>query len=145
MTSESTPDETAAQHHPEPAHPMSPFGVFMGLRFSEVTDEYVRAILDTEPHHLNPTGMIHGGVFIALSDNVATAMANRAHQAIDGDERFMVGIDLHASMISNQPGGTITFEARPVRVGRRVAFIRTTVTGTGDRVLAEVTTTHVPA
>ncbi|MCK9495922.1 MAG: PaaI family thioesterase [Dehalococcoidia bacterium] len=143
MTSDSTNADSGDGE--QPTFPNSPFGEYMGLRITEVTDEVARATVEIQPHHLNPTGMIHGGVFISLSDNVATTMANRAHQAIDGDERFMVGIDLHASMISNQPGGTITFEARPVRVGRRVAFIRTTVTGDGGRLLAEVTTTHVPA
>ena len=139
MTDESSTDT------PETTFPTSPFGNYMGLRFTESTDEVTRAELEVEPHHLNPTGMVHGGVFVSLADNVATAMANRAHRAIDGDERFMVGIDLHASMIANQPGGTLRFEARPIRVGRRVAFIRTTVIGDGDRLLAEVRTTHVPA
>lgn len=138
MTSEPT---SAAQ----PTYPMSPFGDYLGLRFVEVTVERVRATVDIEAHHQNPTGMIHGGVIVGLADNAATAMANTAHQAIDGDDAFMVGIDLHANLISNQRGGTINFEARPIRVGRRVAFIRTTVTGDGGRVLAEVTTTHVPA
>ena len=128
----------------EPNYPMSPFGIYMGLKFIEVTPEAVRATLTIETHHQNPTGMIHGGVLVGLADNAATAMANTAHKAIDGDEAFMVGIDLHANMIANQRGGTITFEARPIRVGRRVAFIRTTVSGDGGRVLAEVTTTHVP-
>jgi len=126
-------------------YPMSPFGEHLGLRFTDVTDEFVRAEVTIEKHHQNPTGMIHGGVLVGLADNAATAMANRAHRAIDGDEAFMVGIDLHANMISNQRDGTVTFEARPIRVGRRVAFIRTTVTGDGGRLLAEVTTTHVPA
>lgn len=138
MTSEPIPAE-------QPAYPMSPFGEYLGLRFLEVTVEYVRATVDIETHHQNPTGMIHGGVLVGLADNAATAMANTAHKAIDGDDAFMVGIDLHANLISNQRGGSIHFEARPVRVGRRVAFIRTTVTGDGGRVLAEVTTTHVPA
>ncbi|MEX2373396.1 MAG: PaaI family thioesterase [Dehalococcoidia bacterium] len=123
----------------------SPFASYLGLRTLEVTDERAVAELTTEPHHLNPTGMIHGGVLLGLADNIATAMANRAHRAIDGDERFMVGIDLHASMLANQPGGTVRFEARPVRAGRRVVFIRTVVTGENGRTLAEVTTTHVPA
>lgn len=124
---------------------VSPFGQFMGLEFTEVADDHLVAALDIQQHHQNPTGAIHGGVFVSLADNVATSMANRAHHALTGEGRFMVGIDLHASMIGNQNGGRIEFEARPVRVGRRVAFIRTVVTGDGGRLLAEVTTTHVPA
>ncbi|MEX2031466.1 MAG: PaaI family thioesterase [Dehalococcoidia bacterium] len=123
----------------------SPFGEFMGLHTLEITDEHVLAELETRPQHLNPTGAIHGGVFIALADNIGTAMANRAHMALTDEVTFMVGIDLHANMMANQPGGTIHFEARPIRVGRRVVFVRTTVTGDNGRKLAEVTTTHVPA
>lgn len=136
-----TPDEIA----PQPPSRESPFGAYLGLRTIEADDEHVVGELVTQPHHLNPTGMVHGGVLLGVADNVATNMANRAHAAIDGDDRFMVGIDLHASMLANQPGGTLRFEARPVRVGRRVAFIRTVVTGDNGRKLCEVTTTHVPA
>ena len=56
----------------------------------------------------------------------------------------MVGVDLHASMLSNQQGGVITARAEPVRVGKRVTVIRTVVTGDEERELAVVTTTHVP-
>jgi len=134
-----------ARHEDPEGYRESPFGEFMGLHTLELTDEHCLAELVTQPHHLNPTGAIHGGVFIALADNVGTAMANRAHMALTDEVKFMVGIDLHANMMSNQQGGTITFEARPIRVGRRVAFIRTTITGDSGRTLAEVTTTHVPA
>lgn len=56
----------------------------------------------------------------------------------------MVGVDLHAVMLSNQQGGTITARATPVRVGKRVTVIRTIIKGTDDNILAEITTTHVP-
>ena len=47
-------------------------------------------------------------------------------------------------MLANQQGGTIRATATPVRVGRRVTVIRTQVWGDDDKLLAEVTTTHVP-
>jgi len=97
-----------------------------------------------EPHHCNPTGNINGGVIISLADNLSTGAANRAYFAKTGEQRFMVGIDLHAVMLANQQGGTIRAIAHPVRVGRRVTVIRTEVRGDDDRLLAEVTTTHVP-
>ena len=56
----------------------------------------------------------------------------------------MVGVDLHAVMPSNQIGGLIHGVATPVRVGRRVTVVRTQVRGDNDKLLAEVTTTHVP-
>ena len=57
----------------------------------------------------------------------------------------MVGIDLHASMLSNQVGGTLVARGEAVRVGRRVTVIRTTISGDDGKLLADVTTTHVPA
>ncbi|MPZ98970.1 MAG: hotdog fold thioesterase [Dehalococcoidia bacterium] len=122
----------------------SPFGNYIGVeRYPSQADRTV-ARLVVEPHHLNPTGAIHGGVLISLADNTATAMANHANvEANEG--RFMVGIDLHAVMLANQQGGEVRAEARVVRQGRRVTVIRTAVTGEGGRVLAEVTTTHIPA
>ncbi len=96
------------------------------------------------PHHCNPTGNINGGVIISLADNISTGAANHAYFDKTGEQKFMVGIDLHAAMLANQQGGTIRGYARPVRVGRRVTVIRTEVLGEDDRLLAVVTTTHVP-
>ncbi len=102
------------------------------------------ATIEIEAHHKNPTGNINGGVIISLADNLATGAANRHWQEKFGEEAFMVGVDLHAVMLGNQLGGKIRAESSPVRVGKRVTVIRTVVSGDEGRVLAEVTTTHVP-
>ena len=101
--------------------------------------------IDIEPHHCNPTGNINGGVLISMADNQSTGAANRAYFEKFGEQRFMVGVDLHAVMLSNQQGGRITALSTPVRVGRRITVVRTEVRGEGDKLLADVTTIHVPA
>jgi len=97
-----------------------------------------------EGYHKNPTGNINGGVIISLADNLSTGVAGDFWSKKFGEQAFMVGVDLHAVMLANQMGGTITARAEPVRVGKRVTVIRTVVTGTDNKVLAEITTTHVP-
>jgi len=104
----------------------------------------VGAVIRIQPHHCNPTGNINGGVIISLADNLSTGAANRAYEAKIGERKFLVGVDLHAVMLANQQGGAIRGVATPVRVGRRITVVRTRVFGDGDRLLAEVTTTHVP-
>ena len=79
-----------------------------------------------------------------LVTDISTGAANRAYEKKTGERKFMVGVDLHAVMLANQQGGTIRGVAIPVRVGRRITVVRTQVWGDGDRLLAEVTTTHVP-
>lgn len=121
------------------------FDQYIGVQDYREQDDAMTAEIRIESHHQNPTGNINGGVIISLADNLSTGAANRAYFEKTGERRFMVGVDLHAVMLANQQGGTIRAISRPVRVGRRVTVIRTEVRGADDRLLAEVTTTHLPA
>ena len=119
------------------------FDKYLGMEFEGEGNEMV-ACIHIQAHHCNPTGNINGGVILSLADNISTGVANRAYFEKTGERRFMVAVDLHAVMLTNQQGGTIRAVSRPVRVGRRITVIRTEVRGESDRVLAEVTSTHVP-
>lgn len=107
-------------------------------------DNFSEAMIEIQDHHMNPTGNINGGVLISLADNLATGVANHHWREKTGREAFLVGVDLHAVMLTNQLGGVIVARSEPVRVGRRVVVIRTKVIGENEKVLAEITTTHVP-
>ena len=119
------------------------FDEYIGMKHHEF-DGAVSASVEVESHHLNPTGNINGGVFLSMADNASTGAANRAYFEKTGERKFMVGVDLHAVMLANQQGGTIRVVSRPVRVGRRITVIRSEILGDSDKVLCEVTTTHVP-
>lgn len=123
----------------------SPLAAHLGFDPTVTTAESAQTRLAIRPEHLNPTGAIHGGTILALADGTATRMANQANAEGPNAGRFMVGVDVHAVMLRNQQGGEIVAESRVVRVGARVTVIRTVVTGTDGKVLAEVTTTHIPA
>ena len=116
------------------------FDEYIGMESRDGSTAYIH----TQDHHLNPTGNINGGVLISLADNLATGVASSCWREKTGEQAFLVGVDLHAVMLTNQLGGTIVAKAEPVRVGRRIVVIRTVISGRDDRVLAEITTTHVP-
>ncbi|MEM6999398.1 MAG: PaaI family thioesterase [Pseudomonadota bacterium] len=116
------------------------FDEFIGVSYQDGDT----ATIDIQSHHCNPTGNINGGVLISIADNLSTGAAGRAYLEKTGEQKFLVGIDLHASMVANQLGGQITAQALPVKVGRRIVVVRTEVTGDNNRLLAVVTTTHVP-
>ena len=119
------------------------FNQYIGMQMLDQADLH-QAFIDIDEHHKNPTGNINGGVIISLADNLATGAANVYWRAKTGEDAFLVGVDLHAVMLTNQMGGRITATSTPVRVGRRIVVIRTVVSGNDDKVLAEITTTHVP-
>jgi 1,4-dihydroxy-2-naphthoyl-CoA hydrolase len=123
----------------------SPLAQWMGFEMRETTAEHTVVRLALRPEHLNPTGAIHAGTMLALADNTATKMAITAQKGSANEGKFMVTVDLHATMLRNQSGGVIEAEAKVVRAGARVTVIRTQVKGEGGKALIEVTTTHIPA
>jgi len=52
---------------------------------------------------------------------------------------------LNANFTGNQKEGTLRAVASFVKKGRTVSVVRTKVFGDNDKLIAEVTTTHVPA
>lgn len=126
--------------------PLSPFADLLGMAVAEVDADHVVLAMTAEASHANRAGFVHGGALVSLADTAATVLANyRPEDGTDEVPPFLVSIDLHAVMVGNQRGGSVRAEARVVRHGRRVTVIRTRVLGEDDRLMAEVTTTHVPS
>ena len=94
---------------------------------------------------LNPFGTIHAGAMLWLADVTATVLAIGNTRIGEKGQGFPLAINLNANLLGNQRGGEIRAEARFVRQGKRVTVVRTLVTGDNGKLLAEVTTNHVPA
>jgi uncharacterized protein (TIGR00369 family) len=94
---------------------------------------------------LNPYGVVHAGAVLWFADVCATVLAFGGAEATPGASGFPLAIDLHAAFLGNQKDGELEARAAFVKRGRRVLVVRTTVTGANGRIVADVTTTHVPA
>jgi len=97
------------------------------------------------PGALNPFGTVQAGAMLWMADVTATALAIGSSELGKKGQGFPLAINVTASLLGNQRGGEILAEARFVRKGKRVTVVRTRITGDKGRLLAEVTTTHVPA
>ncbi len=117
------------------------------LHFSleERTEEHAVGRMPVIAGMLNPFGTVHAGALLWLADVTATVLALGGTELQENGRGFPLAINLNANLMANQRDGEIKAEARYVRRGRRVMIIRTVVTGTDGQVLAEVTTTHIPA
>jgi 1,4-dihydroxy-2-naphthoyl-CoA hydrolase len=94
---------------------------------------------------LNPFGIVQAGAMIWLADVTASVLILESQKLTEAGQGFPLAIDLHTTLLGNQRDGEIRAEARFVRKGRRVSVVRTRVTGKEGRLLAELTSTHVPA
>ena len=97
------------------------------------------------PGALNPFGTVQAGAMLWMADVTATVLAIGSAELGEKGQGFPLAINVNANLLGNQRGGEILAEARFVRQGKRVTVVRTRVTGDDGRLLAEVTTTHVPA
>ena len=111
----------------------------------ERREDQVVGSMNVRPGMLNPHGVVHAGALLWFADVCATLLALGGAEAAPGRGGFPLAIDLHAALLANQKDGVLEARSVFVKRGRRVSVVRTTVTGTEGRTLADVTTTHVPA
>lgn len=111
----------------------------------ERRDDCVISTMPVKEGILNPFGTVQAGAMLWLADVTATVLALRNVEIGPDGKGFPLAINLNTSLIGNQREGQIKAEARFVRNGKRVKVVRTRVTGNSGRLLADVTTTHIPA
>ena len=111
----------------------------------EQNEEVVISQMPVTSGICNPYGTVHAGAMIWFADVTATVLAMGGAASAEDAQNFQLAIDLHTALIGNQRQGVLRAEARYVKKGRRVSVVRTAVTGESGRLLAEITTTHIPA
>ena len=109
----------------------------------ERSDDRVVGEMPVQPGILNPHGVAHAGALLWLADVCATSLLLGDGDA--GGSSFPLAIQLSAAFLANQRDGVFKATSTFVKHGRRLNVVRTTVTGTSGRVVADVTTSHVPA
>lgn len=111
----------------------------------EQSPERVIGTMPVQPGVLNPYGVAHAGAMLWFADVCATVLTFGSTNVEPGASGFPLGISLNASILGNQKDGTFTATSEFVKRGRSLSVVRTTITGDGGRLIADVTTSHVPA
>jgi 1,4-dihydroxy-2-naphthoyl-CoA hydrolase len=91
----------------------------------------------------NPFGVVQAGAMLWLADVTATILVMDSDQPSEGMKGFPLAISLNANFLGNQKEGSFKAVSTYVKRGRTVSVVRTTVSGAGDKLLADVTTSHV--
>jgi 1,4-dihydroxy-2-naphthoyl-CoA hydrolase len=105
----------------------------MGLRFVRATaDEVVGEVVVAE-HHLQPYGIVHGGVHTGIIE-AACSTGAALHAMPRG--ATVVGLENATSFVHAARGGKLTVTARPLTRGRRSQAWEATVTDETGRLLA---------
>lgn len=117
----------------------------ISFRIVEQHNDRVVGEMPLESGLLNPFGTAHAGAILWFADVCATTLAFGNRDMTEGIAGFPLAVSLNANLLSNQKDGAFRATARFVKKGRRLTVVCTSVTGADGKLIAEVTTTHVPA
>ena len=110
------------------------FGSWIGIELAELEADRAVVRLKPDQQHLNPYGIVHGGVYCTMADTVAGIAART-------DGRDYVTQCSSMNFLRSQSEGTIRAEARVRHRGRSTCVVEANVTGTGGKLLATGTMT----
>ncbi len=87
----------------------------IGMRITEVGDDYVRGTLPVDARTHQPYGLLHGGASVALAETLGSlAGMLTLDPAVDA----AVGLDINANHLRGVKSGTVIGTARPLHLGR---------------------------
>jgi len=89
----------------------------LGIEFVEVGDDWISARLPVDARTIQPYGLLHGGVSVALAETLGSAAA---HHCVDNDAFLPVGIQISANHVRGVREGGVLGVARPLHLGRTI-------------------------
>lgn len=93
----------------------SAFDAFYGLQLGGATDETADASLQIQPHHLQPTGVVHGGVYASIAEAIASFATNWHVTAVG---QIALGMANTTNFLRPASAGRLEAKARLVHRGR---------------------------
>jgi 1,4-dihydroxy-2-naphthoyl-CoA hydrolase len=90
-------------------------GEALGIRISEVGDDYVRGTLPVDARTHQPYGLLHGGASVALAETLGSLAAMLT---LDPAVEAAVGLDINANHVRGVKSGSVTGTARALHLGR---------------------------
>ena len=110
---------------------------------TEVSPDRVVAEMPIHDGIKNPFGVVHAGAMLWFADVAATVLVMGTGVAEEGMKAFPLAISLNANFLGNQKEGSFRAVSTFVRKGKMVSVVRTAVLGADERLIADVTTSHV--
>jgi len=116
--------------NPHPAVGEDRWGNLLGLEMVEVTPERVVARLEPDPRHHQPYGILHGGVYCSIVEDVASHGAGAA--AMERGQRGVVGVANSTDFLRSHSEGELRAVGKPIHAGRSQHLWQVVISRTSD-------------
>lgn len=114
--------------------PPAPFDTHIGLTYTELTPDGVRAQLEVMPSLHQPMGIVHGGVWCSVVESMASVSAFLWLEANGGGN--VVGVNNNTDFLRAITEGTAYGLSEPIHRGRRQQLWLVTIRDSGERLIA---------
>jgi 1,4-dihydroxy-2-naphthoyl-CoA hydrolase len=89
---------------------------FLGIRFTEVGPDFLRATMPVGERTNQPFGLLHGGASVTLAETVGSVASGLC---VDLEKYLCVGQEINANHLRGVSAGTVTATARAFHLGSR--------------------------
>lgn len=102
----------------------------LGIVFTEIGDDYVKATMPVDHRHHQPYGLLHGGASVSLAESLGSVAA---HMTVDSEKFHTVGLEINANHIRSVRSGIVTGIARPLHTGKSTQVWEIRITNEQDQ------------
>jgi len=89
---------------------------YLGIRVTEVGEDFVRGTMPVNEHTHQPFGVLHGGASVALAETIGSLASM---MCVDTSEQLCLGQDINANHLRPVSSGSVTATARAFHLGGR--------------------------
>jgi 1,4-dihydroxy-2-naphthoyl-CoA hydrolase len=94
--------------------PKNHIGALLGIEFTEIGDDYIKATMPVDQRTHQPVGILHGGASVVLAETLGSI----ASSLIIDPEKFMaVGLEVNANHLRPVKSGLVTGICTPIHIG----------------------------
>ena len=109
------------------------FGKYLGMSIEHVSGDVLRATVTISPDHYQAHGIVHGGVYCAVVEHVASVAAS----VWFGDRGHVVGVSNSTNFIRAVRSGLLQVEATPLQRGRTQQLWQVFITDQQQRLVVK--------
>ncbi len=89
-------------------------GGFLGMQFSEIGPNYLKATMPVDERTKQPYGLLHGGASAALAETIGSVAST---YVVDHEKMMCVGIEINANHVRGVQSGLVTATCTPLHLG----------------------------
>lgn len=107
-------------------------GEVLGIRFTEIGDDYIKATMPVDHRTKQPFGLLHGGASCVLAETLGSIAA---YLVVDPTKFKCVGLDINANHVRSATCGIVTGVTKPIHIGTTTQVWEIKITDERDKLI----------